>query len=338
MRYLKGILAVISVNLFWLGASAVASGISGTVYDDKGELFSGAPIQLINSETGDIAHETATSSDGGYLIENVAPGVYKLSITMQCCEIASFSEKDLQLGVEEFRFDIHMKQGISLNTFGDDPHTLANLIRARQIIPDLPVPQHAAGKPDLSGVWLIGQDPFPVTPKLTQWAAEITEQRLASIFRDAPHSRCLPEGMPIPSGAAPFIVKFVQTDNLLVILFEDVPGFRQIFLDGRKHPDDPDPTWMGHSIGHWEDDTLVVDSVGFNDRLWLGPHPVTEALHMIERYRRTEYGLMELQVTYADPAVFNEPLVENRSLDLAPQEELIEYVCENNKWAQYPSG
>lgn len=167
MRYLKGILAVISVNLFWLGASAVASGISGTVYDDKGELFSGAPIQLINSETGDIAHETATSSDGGYLIENVAPGVYKLSITMQCCEIASFSEKDLQLGVEEFRFDIHMKQGISLNTFGDDPHTLANLIRARQIIPDLPVPQHAAGKPDLSGVWLIGQDPFPVTPKLT---------------------------------------------------------------------------------------------------------------------------------------------------------------------------
>ncbi len=85
-----------------------------------------------------------------------------------------------------------MKQGTSLNTFGDDPHIIADLIRGRQIIPDLPVPQHASGKPDLSGVWLIGQDPFPATPKLTTWAAEITEQRVATVFRDAPHTRCLP--------------------------------------------------------------------------------------------------------------------------------------------------
>ena len=133
-----------------------------------------------------------------------------------------------------------------------------------------------------------------------------------------------PKGCQSPAERHHYIVKFIQTDNLLVILFEDVPGFRQIFLDGRKHPEDPDPTWMGHSIGHWEGDTLVVDSVGFNDRLWLDAHPVTEALHMIERYKRTEYGVMELQVTYEDPAVFNEPLVQNRSLDLAPQEELIE--------------
>ncbi|TDJ34828.1 MAG: carboxypeptidase regulatory-like domain-containing protein [Gammaproteobacteria bacterium] len=333
MRYLPGILTVFCV--FWLTGPAAASAISGTVYDDKGAPFADVPIQLINSETGGIAHETKTNPDGSYAISNVAVGVYKFSITMQCCAIASFTEEDLQLGADEFQFDVHMKQGDSLNTFGDDPHIIADLIRSRQIIPDLPVPQHASGKPDLSGVWLIGQDPFPATPKLTAWAAEITEQRVASVMRDAPHTRCLPQGMPIPSGAAPFMGKFVQTDNLLLILFEDVPGFRQIFLDGRAHPDDPDPTWMGHSTGHWDGDTLVVDTVGFNDRLWLGPHPVTEAMHMIERYRRTEYGLMELQVTYEDPAVFNEPLVQNRALDLAPQEELIEYVCENNKWAQY---
>lgn len=234
MRYLKGILAVISVNLFWLGASAVASGISGTVYDDKGERFSGAPIQLINSDTGDIAHETSTRSDGSYVIENVATGVYKLSITMQCCAIDSFAEEDLQLGMDDVQFDVYMIQGMSLNTLGDDPVTIADLIRARQIIPDLPVPQRASGNPDLSGLWLIREDAFPATPKLTQWAAEITEQRLASAMRDAPHSRCLPEGMPIPTAAPPFMGKFVQTDDLLLILFEDVPGFRQIFLDGRK--------------------------------------------------------------------------------------------------------
>ncbi len=85
----------------------------------------------------------------------------------------------------------------------------------------------------------------------------------------------------------------------------------------------------------WLTGSAAASGISGNDRLWNGPHPVTEALHMIERYRRTEYGLMELQVTYEDPPVFNEPFVQNLTLDLAPQEELIEYVCENNKLAQY---
>ena len=126
--------------------------------------------------------------------------------------------------------------------------------------------------------------------------------------------------------------KYLQTDELVLILFEDVPGFRQIYVDGRAHPEDPNPSWMGHSIGQWEGDVLVVDTIGFNDRGWLGPYPMTEAMRMTERYHRTEYGVIELQVSFDDPAVFNEPWVQNRTLDLAPQEELIEYVCENNKW------
>jgi hypothetical protein len=122
----------------------------------------------------------------------------------------------------------------------------------------------------------------------------------------------------------------------LVALFEDYPGFRQNFLDGRKHPATPNPSWMGHSIGGWQKDTLAVDTVGFNDLSLLGgigggPFPHTEALHMTERYRRTDYGHMELDVTFEDPQAFAKPYHENLTLTLAPQGELIEFVCENNK-------
>jgi hypothetical protein len=122
----------------------------------------------------------------------------------------------------------------------------------------------------------------------------------------------------------------------MVILFEDYPGFRQVFLDGRKHPAVLEQSWMGHSVGHWEKDVLVVDTVGFNDKSWLGgigggriPH--TEALRMTERYRRRDFGHMELRVTFEDPEAFAGAYHENLTMTLAPQEELLEYVCENNK-------
>lgn len=135
-----------------------------------------------------------------------------------------------------------------------------------------------------------------------------------------------------PFGAAsPFITKFVHTPLLLLMLFEDVPGFRQIFLDGRSHPSDVNPTWMAHSIGKWEGDTLVVDTVGFHDRSWIGVYPHTEMLHMIERYRRVDFGHLEVLVTFEDPGAFTKPWNMNLTWDLAPQEELLEFVCENNK-------
>jgi hypothetical protein len=247
--------------------------------------------------------------------------------------MASFRQPGLEVPAEGLEFDVHMVQGDSLNTLGDDPATVADFVRSRQQIPDLDVPRRPDGRPDLSGVYLVGHDPFPTSPNPTEWAAEVSGERIASQFIDAPHTRCLPGDLPIPSGGSPFIGKIVQTDELVVILFEDVPGFRQIFLDGRDHPIDPNPSWMGHSVGHWEGDVLVVDTIGFNDRGWLGSFPMTESMHITERYHRTEYGAIKLQVVYEDPAVFNEPWVESRTLDLAPQEELIEYVCENNKWA-----
>ena len=96
----------------------------------------------------------------------------------------------------------------------------------------------------------------------------------------------------------------------------------------------PNPSWMGHSIGRWEGDTLVVDTIGFNSRGWTGPYPRTEMMRMEERYRRPDYGHLEVRVMFEDPGVFAEPWIWNMTWDLAPQEEIFEYVCENNKWAR----
>ena len=183
----------------------------------------------------------------------------------------------------------------------------------------------------------MGFDPFPDDIDAQDWAQELYEERLANEVADHPHTQCLPGDPPIAGGAAPFISKFVQTSELLVILMEDYPGFRQVFMDGRDHPQYPNPSWMGHSIGRWEGDTLIIDTVGFNDRGWLEVYPRSEQLHIVERYTRTEYGYMELEMTIEDPGVFNAPYVRRMPFHLAPHAELIEYVCENNKWGGDPT-
>jgi hypothetical protein len=120
-----------------------------------------------------------------------------------------------------------------------------------------PVPRGAGGKP------------YPEKAQLLPWAATVLKERNETNGKDAPHNHCLPAPPPVPGSAFALIEKFVQTASLLVILFEDVPGFRQIFLDGRTHPSNWDPTWMGHSVGKWDGDVLVVDTAGFNDRSWI---------------------------------------------------------------------
>src|SRR2546422_4555651 len=126
-----------------------------------------------------------------------------------------------------------------------------------------------------------------------------------------------------------------KTPGYMVIIAEhDLPP-RQIFLDGRSHPKNLDPTWMGHSIGHWEGDTLVVDSVGFNGRAWidLEGHPFTEKTHITEHWRRPDLGHLEVEFTIDDPSSYVKPWTIKRISDLAPKgEEVAEYICtENNK-------
>ncbi len=118
----------------------------------------------------------------------------------------------------------------------------------------------------------------------------------------------------------------------MAILWEgNVPGIVQVFLDGRSHPKDPFPTWMGHSVGRWEGDTLVVDTVGFNAASWLRLFPHTEMLHVVQRYRRPNLARIEKEVTIEDPGSFTKPWKIRDAWDLAPSEEVMEYVCNENE-------
>jgi len=182
-----------------------------------------------------------------------------------------------------------------------------NISRAPDGTPNLaaPAPLTADGKPDLSGVWMVAQtfvDGVPKyggnlaadlklddAPRLRPSAEALLNQRVQNGSKDFPPSRCLPPGVPLMQ-AIPAPFKIVQLPGMIVILYEAWTTFRQIFTDGRSLPADPNPTWMGYSVGAWTGDTLVVDTVGLNDKSWLDMmgHPHTEALHVIERYRRSD--------------------------------------------------
>jgi len=124
------------------------------------------------------------------------------------------------------------------------------------------------------------------------------------------------------------LAKVIQTPHVLTILYEDL-AYRQIFLDGRQLPRDPNPSFMGYSVGRWEGDTLVVESLGFNERTWLdfGGHPHTEALRVTERFRRRNVAAIDLQVTLEDKGAYSRPWTVPVSLSLAPDTDLLEYVC-----------
>jgi hypothetical protein len=202
--------------------------------------------------------------------------------------------------------------------------------------PDLtaPAPHMADGKPDLSGVWRADAAGFAETSraqdtvKLQPWAAALTEQRKENLGRDSPSTLCLPPGPVVDMGVG----RVVQTRNLLLMLWEGTL-YREIFLDGRDLPVDPNPDWMGYSVGHWEGDTLVIVTAGFNDRTWLDDdgRPHTEALRVIERLHRTDFGHMQITRTFVDPGALMEPWTVPVKLELDPDHELLEYVCNENE-------
>jgi len=146
---------------------------------------------------------------------------------------------------------------------------------------------------------------------------------------------CLPLGPGYSTASvtttAAGMTKIIQTPTLILFLNQDLT-YRQIFLDGRKLETNPNPSWMGYSVGRWEGDTLVVESNGYNDRTWLdrNGHPHTEALRITERYRRKDFGHLELEETLEDPAVYAKPWTVTVQAQLAADTELIEYVCNEN--------
>ena len=207
--------------------------------------------------------------------------------------------------------------------------------------PDLtaPSPRTADGRPDLTGLWQLGIEigyAANITADLARgdiqpWARELSLKRLGDFGKDDPEiTGCIPGGpRHITRGG---LSKIIQTPSVIVILFEDL-SYRQIFLDGRELPRDPNPSWMGYSIGRWEADTLVVTTAGFNDRTWLdfAGHPHSEMLRMTERFTRRDFGRLDLQVTLDDPSVYAKPITLDAGGRLVADTELIEYVCENEK-------
>jgi hypothetical protein len=197
--------------------------------------------------------------------------------------------------------------------------------------PPGPVPQMPDGKPDLSGIWN-GQRELPgdADPEMLPWAAALTKQRTENYSADDPEARCVPGGVP---RATPYHTQLVQTAKLLVILFEgNIHTFRQIFLDRKEHLKITEPLRYGDSIGRWDGDTLVVDSIGFNDKFWfdMAGHPHTTQLHIMERYHRRDFGNLDVEVTIQDPGTYSKPWVQHRLATLETGFDMTEYVCNEN--------
>ena len=202
--------------------------------------------------------------------------------------------------------------------------------------PTGPAPRLPNGKPDLSGVWngggpvadlaqgLAKGETIPLLPE----AEKIMKARQS---KDDPEANCLPTGIP---RIAPYPWRIVQTPTHIFFLFEgNIHSYRQIFMNVSKHPDDLDPTWYGHSIGRWEGDTLVVDTIGFNDKFWFDfrGHPHTEKLHTIERYTRKDLGTLVNEITIDDPGAYSKPFKVTFTARFMPGEELMEYICQENE-------
>jgi hypothetical protein len=202
--------------------------------------------------------------------------------------------------------------------------------------PKGPAPHLADGKPDFSGVWspdrnfiydladaLKPGENLPLQP----WAAKLTRERMS---KDDPEANCLPTGVP---RLAPYPWRIVQSPGIAFFLFEgNIHSYRQIFMDGRGHATDPNPTWYGESIGKWEGNTLVIDTVGFNDRFWFdfAGHPHTPQLHTVERYRRPDLGHLDWETTVEDSGAYTKPFTLYGHATLQAKTDLMEYICQEN--------
>jgi hypothetical protein len=223
-----------------------------------------------------------------------------------------------------------------------------------------PAPRLPDGKPDFSAIWRPGRR-NPCTPGPGQftecgielggsplarniggdlpgglpyqlWAAELVKLRTAENSVDDPHVRCLPDNPPRPWGL-PHLTKAVHTPKLLVLLYEVNAMYRQIFIDGRPMPEDPQPAWNGYSSAVWEGDTLVVQTVGFRDGLWLDMvgSPMSDAAKMTERIRRPNYGTLELELTVDDPKAYTRPWTVKMTQNIMLDSELIDEFCLENE-------
>jgi len=303
--------------------------ITGIITDPEGGTFPIAFVQLKNTQTSAVSNGDVAAG-GKYSITPVAAGTYELSVTVPGMKTYQRNGIVVQAG-RTLEINVRLEDSPSLRTLGEDPAAIAAVFINRPPPPDGPTPRTPDGRPDLSGMWLGG----PATPELDlqPWAEALTKARAEDNSKDFPPSLCLPFG-PVPLLGAGFF-KLTQTPALLIMMFEgETPGYRQVFLDGRSHPKDFGPTWLGHSTGKWDGDSLVIDSVGFRDKGWLDfeGHPHSDALHTTLRIRRPDLARLEIQIAGDDPGAYRKPWTLDKTASLAPQDEIQEFICnENNK-------
>ena len=212
--------------------------------------------------------------------------------------------------------------------------------RGARDAPPGPVPRTVDGHPDLHGVWLGGGPTSDIADGLQEGEAipytalgkKTKESRMA---KDDPEANCLPTGVP-RQAPYPWRILTTPSGSHMYFLFEgNIHSYRQIFMDGRSHPegDALNPTWYGHSVGHWEGDTLVIDTVGFNDRFWFDfvGNPHSDRLHVTERYTRRDSATMTNEITIDDPVMYAHPWKVTFTARLRPNEELMEYICQENE-------
>jgi hypothetical protein len=209
-----------------------------------------------------------------------------------------------------------------------------------------PAPRTPDRKPDFSGIW---EAPTPkylenlaadgVEVSMLPWAANVYQERQENFSKDSPSSFCLPHS--VTDFDAHFTPKkLIQLPGVVVLLFESYHSYRQIFTDGRPLPENREPAWFGYSVGKWEGDTLVVNTAGINEKTWLddGGHPHSDALRIIERFRRPDFGHMQVEVTIDDPKAYAKPWTAKIPWVLVPDTELLDWVCENNRDREHMVG
>lgn len=206
-----------------------------------------------------------------------------------------------------------------------------------------PAPRTPDGKPALSGLWRPrGRLVFDITTGMKTgetipyqpWAEALFKERQANQTRDDPTANCIVGGVP-RSDFVPYPFKIIETPGLVVVLYEAIHSYRQIFTDGRPLPADMNPSWLGYSVGRWDGDAFVVQTAGFNDAVWLdnAGRPATSALRVTERFVRSDFGHMDIEVTIDDPKTYTRPWHVTQPLQLQADDELLEYICnENNKY------
>jgi hypothetical protein len=320
------------------GARVIAQGAMGTiratVTDPQGGTFPVAFVQAKREPSGPTFNGNG-GTDGVFTFE-VPAGTYELSANVP--GMKSFRRGGLVVAAGQMmQVDVRLEDTVSLRTLGEDPTAIIATYFNRPEPPKGPAPRLTNGKPDLTGVWL-GGPPDLGGLDLQPWAAALLREREDNHLKDWPPSYCQ------PAAAVPFFTggffKLVHHPSALVFIVENATGFTQMLL-GRVHPPGVGPNWLGHQVGTWDGDTLVIDAIGFRDRGWLNfsGQPHSDKLHVTERLGRPDLGHLEIEITLDDPGAFQKQWTGTLYATLATDVELQEFVCnENNKDAVHLVG